>query len=66
MMDGITATAQLKAMDSNAKIIIVSNYDHADLREAALQAGAYGFVGKEDLLKLVRLLEASKAEKAGI
>jgi CheY-like chemotaxis protein len=56
-MDGITATAQLKAADSNARIVMVTNYDQADLREAALQAGAYAFVGKEDLLKLVHLLQ---------
>ena len=56
-MDGITATAQLKAADSNARIVMVTNYDQADLREAALQAGAYAFFGKDDLLKLVYLLE---------
>ena len=56
-MDGITATAQLKAADSNARIVVVTNYDQADLREAALQAGAYAFLGKDDLLKLVHLLE---------
>jgi CheY-like chemotaxis protein len=56
-MDGITAAAQLKATDSNVRIIRVTNYDQVDLREAALQAGAYAFVGKDDLLKLVYLLE---------
>src|ERR1700744_141947 len=56
-MDGITATAQLKAADPNARIVMVTNYDQADLREAALQAGAYAFVGKDDLFKLVHLLE---------
>jgi two-component system, NarL family, response regulator DesR len=56
-IDGITATAQLKAADPNAKIVMVTNYDQADLREAALHAGAYAFVSKDDLLKLVHLLE---------
>lgn len=56
-MDGITATALLKAADSNARVIIVTNYDQADLREAAFQAGAYDFLAKDDLLKLVHLLE---------
>jgi CheY-like chemotaxis protein len=60
-MDDITATAQLKAADSNAKIVMVTNYDQPDLREAALQAGAYAFVGKDDLLKLVHLLEREQA-----
>jgi two-component system, NarL family, response regulator len=56
-MDGITATVQIKAADPNARIVMVTNYDQADLREAALQAGAYAFVGKDDLFKLVHLLE---------
>jgi DNA-binding NarL/FixJ family response regulator len=59
-MDGITATAQLKAADPNARIVMVTNYDQADLREAALQAAAYAFVGKDDLLKLVHLLESEQ------
>lgn len=56
-MDGATATAQIKAADSNARIVMVTNYDQAGLREAVLQAGAYALVGKDDLLKLVQLLE---------
>ena len=60
-IDGITATAQLKALDSNARIVMVTNYDQGDLREAALQAGACAFVGKDNLLKLVHLLEREQA-----
>jgi CheY-like chemotaxis protein len=59
-MDGITATAQLKAADSNAKIVMITNYNQVDLREAALQAGAYAFVAKDDLLKLVPLLRRER------
>lgn len=57
MMDGITATARLKAAGQNARIFMVTNYDQADLREAALQAGACAFMGKDDLFKLAHLLE---------
>lgn len=56
-MDGITATRQVKADDPTARVIIVTNYDQPDLREAAYQAGACGYVSKENLLELVRLLE---------
>jgi DNA-binding NarL/FixJ family response regulator len=56
-LDGTTATAQIKAADPAARIIIVTDYDQADLRQAAWQAGACcGYVVKEDLLELVRLL----------
>ncbi len=63
-VDGITATRQVKAVDPTARIIIVTDYDQPDLREAAYQAGACGYVLKENLLELVPLLEEF-AEKEG-
>jgi len=57
-MDGIAATRQITAADPAAKVIIVTNYDEADLREAARQAGACGYVLKENLLEIRRLLSA--------
>lgn len=56
VMDGITATQRIKAADPAARIIIVTDYDQDDLREAAQQAGACGYVAKENLPELVRLL----------
>jgi DNA-binding NarL/FixJ family response regulator len=56
-VDGITATRQLKAVEPTARVIIVTDYDQPDLREAAYQAGACGYVSKENLLELVRLLK---------
>ena len=61
LMDGITATRRIKAADPAARIIIVTDYDHADLREAARQAGACAYVVKENLLELVRFLQAQSA-----
>ena len=55
-MDGITATRQIRASDPAARIIIVTQYDQADLWEAAKAAGACGYVHKENLLEVVRLL----------
>ncbi len=57
VMDGITATARIRAADPTAKIIIVTDYDQVELREAAQEAGACGYVVKDDLLELVRILE---------
>jgi DNA-binding NarL/FixJ family response regulator len=62
-MDGITATRQVKTIDPTARVIIVTDYDQPDLREAAYQAGACGYVSKENLLELVRLLD--KFDKGG-
>jgi DNA-binding NarL/FixJ family response regulator len=56
-VDGITATRQIKAAYPTARVIIVTDYDQPDLREAAEQAGACGYVLKENLLELVGLLE---------
>ena len=58
-LDGISATRQIIAVYPEAKIIIVTGCDGADLREAARVAGACGYVLKENLLELRRLLQAS-------
>ena len=61
LMDGITATRRIKAADPAARTIIVTDYDQADLREPARQAGACAFVAKENLLELVRFLQEQSA-----
>lgn len=55
-VDGISATRQIKAGDPEARVVIVTDYDDSDLREAARAAGACGYVVKENLLDLRRLL----------
>lgn len=57
-VDGITATRRLMAADPAAKVIIVTSYDENDSREAARAAGAYGYVLKENLLDVRRILSA--------
>jgi CheY-like chemotaxis protein len=61
-VDGITATRLITETDPAARIIIVTNYDGADLRDAARRAGACGYVVKEDLFELRRLLQASPSQ----
>jgi CheY-like chemotaxis protein len=56
VLDGITATRQIIAADPSARIIILTNHDHPSLREAAREAGACGYVLKENLLALRELL----------
>lgn len=55
-MDGLTATRQIKAAYPDAKIIIVTVCDGADMKEAAHVAGAYAYVVKDNLLELRELL----------
>jgi len=58
--DGITATRYIMREDPTAYVVIVTNYDGADLREAARQAGAQGYVLKENLQELRQLLQARR------
>jgi DNA-binding NarL/FixJ family response regulator len=55
-LDGIAVTRWIKAADPLGKVIIVSSYDSPELREAAVQAGALGYVMKDDLMQLSSLL----------
>ena len=61
-MDGLTATAKIIADNPDARVVIVSEHDDKQLREAAAGAGAIAFVAKENLLD-VRALLASEAQK---
>ena len=54
--NGIAATRQIKTAFPEARIVIVTNYDDGDLREAARSAGACEYVLKEDLLSLRRII----------
>jgi CheY-like chemotaxis protein len=65
-MDGITATRQIRAVDPTAKVIMVTSYDQAELREAARDAGAIGYVLKDNLLDLVSILKAEPQCDGGV
>ncbi len=55
-VDGIEATRRIVSDHPGAKVVIVTDYDDAELRTAAAEAGACGYVLKEDLLRLRQLL----------
>lgn len=55
-VDGLTATRQIKAADPEAKIVIVTNYNDDEMREAARCAGASEYVTKENLIELRQIL----------
>jgi len=62
-MDGITATRHLMVADPSARVIIVTDHDQPDLREAAHEAGASGYVVKDNLLDLVAWLDAEDTRR---
>ena len=56
--DGLTATREICAAYPRARVVIVTNHDGDEFREAARKAGAVGFVMKENLLELRGILTA--------
>ena len=61
-MDGISATREIRASYPDANIVIVTDFDDPDLREAARSAGAREYVRKENLLDVLRILGARRLE----
>lgn len=55
-MDGIAATRALRRLDPEARVVIVTEHGDPRYRNAAREAGACGFVLKENLLELTSLL----------
>ncbi len=60
-MDGLLATRTLRRADPDAKIIIVTDYDDDDIRVAATEAGASGYILKQNLTELAQLLRVIAA-----
>src|SRR5215211_2310390 len=58
-VDGVAVAGQIHAAFPEAKILIITSYDDPDLRQAAQAAGACGYVLKENLLELRRLLQTA-------
>jgi DNA-binding NarL/FixJ family response regulator len=56
-MGGLEATRRILAADRTARILIVTDYDDVHWRAAAIEAGACGYVLKENLLEVRRLLK---------
>src|SRR5262249_26613429 len=55
-VDGLVATTRIKSRFPDARIIIVTNHDDRELRDAARDAGAFGYVLKDNLFSLPELL----------
>ena len=62
-MNGIVATERICREYPDARIVIVTNHDDSGLREAARAAGARGYVLKDNLLALRRLLRSLTYEE---
>jgi CheY-like chemotaxis protein len=56
VMDGLEATRRIRSLDPSACVVVLTDYDDSDLRDAAVQAGASAYALKEDLASLPSLL----------
>ncbi|MCM3902720.1 MAG: response regulator transcription factor [Pyrinomonadaceae bacterium] len=55
-VDGLVATRQIKQFFPEARIVMVSQWEDAPLRKAAMLGGAEAYVGKSDLQPLRLIL----------
>ena len=62
-VDGLEATRRIVAAHGQAHVVIVTNCDDERMRELATEAGACGYVLKEDLAALRGLLTAARIER---
>jgi DNA-binding NarL/FixJ family response regulator len=53
IMDGLDATRRLLAAKPNARVIVVSGYNQDEHEASAMQAGAVGFLAKDESHKHV-------------
>jgi len=60
-VNGLVATRQIIADFPDAKVLLVTNHDEKDLRQAAREAGACGYVLKENLLDVRGWLQTPAA-----
>jgi len=55
-IDGITAAEKIMKHNQEAKIIIISQFNDADIIKASKRTGAKEFVNKEDLTKIEEII----------
>jgi len=55
-MDGIEATKKIVSSRPDAKVIIISQFNDASTIDAAMSAGAVQFVSKENLYKVIEVI----------
>ena len=66
VMGGLEATRRIKALDPLAQILIVTEFPDAELRTEARQAGACGYVLKDDLGQLGQMIAAGQPSNPAV
>jgi two-component system response regulator DegU len=55
--DGLVSTREIRQLHPEARVIIVTDYDDDELRKAASNAGAVGYLLKQDMTQLRQQIE---------
>ena len=55
-LNGLKATQMITNADPNAKVIILTQYDDPEYKDAAKKAGAFRYVLKDNLLDIVKII----------
>jgi two-component system response regulator DegU len=63
MMDGIEAAAKIISIYPDAKIIVVSQFKDSITIDSAMKAGAIEFVSKENLTKVIEVINNNRKVK---
>lgn len=58
-VDGITATRRITGRFPEARVVVITQHDDAETRRGAFEAGAYHFLGKDDLLPIRALIRGN-------
>jgi two-component system response regulator DegU len=61
-MDGIEATKKIISANPDAKVIIVSQYNDETTINAVKKAGAIGFVSKENLSRVIEVINKNTTQ----
>jgi DNA-binding NarL/FixJ family response regulator len=64
-VNGLAATRAIRSRFPGARIVIVTQYDDADLRAEAARAGAFAYVLKDDLATLTQIISRETASSGG-
>ena len=55
-MNGLEATRRIKSCDANSRILILTQYATPQMRAAALNAGAFAVLSKDNLVDVAAVL----------
>ena len=60
-VDGLTATRRIKAQFPDSRILVITQHQNPKLRDAAREAGAAAYLGKEELARIEEILAGTAA-----